>query len=316
MLVKMMSRLLLVIITALCALSSQARAQQTQPSPPSPAMQSADAQFQQKKWAESAKSYEAITKTEPMNAQAWFGLAMSLYSMDKFTDAATAFERARELGKGTRVARLSMYNLAASYARAGEKEKSLDSLARMIAINPLFGIGIASDSDFASLKAEPRFKELVTTVEKAQKPCLFDAGYRQFDFWIGGWDVYVQDRKVGTSDTKVLQQGCIIEENWATPFQTAQSFNFYNPVTKKWHQSYMDSNGGNYMMDGEYKDGALRFEGFIYSPQGQTPVHMTFYNLGPDKMRQTSETSSDGGKTWVQGWDGLYIRRKGGGENK
>jgi hypothetical protein len=236
--------------------------------------------------------------------------------MDKFTDAVAAFEKARELGKGTRVARLSMYNITASYARAGEKEKSLDSLARMIAINPLFGIGIASDSDFDSLKAEPRFKEFAMSVEKAQKPCLFDAGYRQFDFWIGEWDVYVQDRKVGTSDTKVLQQGCIIEENWATPLQTAQSFNFYNPVTRKWHQSYMDSNGGNYMMDGEYKDGALRFEGFIYSPQGQIPVHMTFYNLGPDKMRQTSETSSDGGKTWVQGWDGLYIRRKGGGENK
>jgi len=38
---------------------------------------------------------------------------------------------------------------------------------------------------------------------------------------------------------------------------------------------------------------------------------MTFYNLGSDNVRQTTETSSDGGKTWTQVWDGLYVRRKG-----
>ena len=170
----------------------------------------------------------------------------------------------------------------------------------MIAVNPLFGVGIGSDNDFEALRAEPRFKEIAATVERAQKPCMFAEGYRQF----------VQDRKLGTSHTKVLQQGCIIEENRATPVQTGQSFNFYNPVTKKWHQSYMDSNGGNYMMDGEYRDGALRCEGYIYSPQGRTPVHMTFFNLAPGKLRQTSETSADEGKTWTTTWDSIYIRRK------
>ncbi|MDT7602231.1 MAG: hypothetical protein QOF61_228 [Acidobacteriota bacterium] len=303
-------RVLLLIILTLGALTFHVRAQQSPQSPQSPAMQTADALFKEKKWTEAAKSYAEVTQTEPNNAQAWFGLAMSLYSMNKFTDAAGAFEKANELGKGTRIGRLSLYNIAASYARAGDKQKALASLDRIVAVNPLFGIGITSDSDFESLRAEPRFKEFTVAVEKAQKPCMFDAGYRQFDFWIGEWDVFVQERKVGTSNTKVLQNGCIIEENWATPLQTAQSFNFYNPVTKKWHQSYMDSNGGNYMMDGEYRDGALRFEGFIYSPQGQVPVRMTFYNLEPGKMRQTSETSTDGGKTWTQGWDGLYVRRK------
>jgi tetratricopeptide (TPR) repeat protein len=286
-----------------CAISAQAQT-------PPPKLEDADKLLQAKQWTEAAKSYEAITKAEPANAQAWFGLAMSLYSMNKFTDAAATFEKANELGKGTRIGRLALYNIAASYARAGDKEKALDSLGRMIALNPLFAIGIATDTDFESLRAEPRFKELAAAVEKAQKPCMFGEGYRQFDFWVGEWDVFVQDRKVGTSNVKMLQQGCIIEENWATPFQTAQSFNFYNPVTKKWHQSYMDSTGGNWMMDGEYKDGALRYEGYIYSPQGQTMVHMTFFNLGADKVRQTAETSTDGGKTWTSGWDGLYIRRK------
>lgn len=274
-------------------------------------MQAADALLKEKKWSESAQSYEAIAKTEPANAQAWYGLAMSLYSLDKFAGAAAAFEKANETGKGTRTGRLALYNTAASYARAGDKEKALTSLGRMVAINPLFGAGVATDSDFESLRAEPRYKEFALVVEKAQKPCMFEAGYREFDFWVGEWEVFVNNQKVGTSNVKVLQQGCIIEENWATPVQTAQSFNFYNPVSKKWHQSYMDSTGGNWMMDGEYKDGALRYEGFIYSPQGRTPVHMTFFNLGPGRVRQTAETSPDGGKTWTNTWDGLYVRRKG-----
>ena len=140
--VKKMSRALTAIILALGALSSRA---QQPPPPPSPAMQAADALSKEKKWAEAAKSYEAITKAEPANAQAWYGLALSLYSTDKFADAAAAFERAGELGKGTPVRRLAMYNAAASYARAGDREKALDALARMMAANPLFGIGIASD---------------------------------------------------------------------------------------------------------------------------------------------------------------------------
>jgi tetratricopeptide (TPR) repeat protein len=309
--IESLSRTLLVIVAALCALSSQARAQPPpQQPPPSPAMQAADALMKDKKWAESAKSYESITKAEPANAQAWYGLAMSLYSLDRFADAAAAFEKANEAGKGTRVGRLALYNTAASYARAGDKEKALGGLERMIRLNPLFGIGVATDADFESLRAEPRYKEVALAVEKAQKPCMFSEGYRQLDFWVGEWDVLVQGQKVGTSNIKMLQQGCIIEENWWTPVQTGQSFNFYNPVTKRWHQSYMDNNGGNYMMDGEYRDGALRYEGFIYSPQGQVPVHMTFFNLGSDKVRQTSETSADGGKTWTNVWDSIYVRKK------
>jgi hypothetical protein len=36
---------------------------------------------------------------------------------------------------------------------------------------------------------------------------------------------------------------------------------------------------------------------------------MTFFKLGPNKVRQFLESSTDGGKTWTPGYDGLYIRR-------
>ena len=36
---------------------------------------------------------------------------------------------------------------------------------------------------------------------------------------------------------------------------------------------------------------------------------MTFFNLGPDKVRQFFEKSADGGRTWQRSWDLLYTRR-------
>ena len=78
----------------------------------------------------------------------------------------------------------------------------------------------------------------------------------------------------------VTERILIPRSNGDTDDIIGKSFNFYNPSTKKWHQSYMDNSGGNWMMDGELKDGVLRYEGAIYSPTGKVLVHMTFYNTG------------------------------------
>ncbi|MEW6208480.1 MAG: hypothetical protein AB1631_08935 [Acidobacteriota bacterium] len=37
---------------------------------------------------------------------------------------------------------------------------------------------------------------------------------------------------------------------------------------------------------------------------------LTFFNLGADRVRQFSERSTDGGKTWAVGYDFTYIRKK------
>lgn len=152
----------------------------------------------------------------------------------------------------------------------------------------------------------------VQTQTPRARVCMDTPEYRQFDFWVGDWDVFnPSGRRVGANRVVLLQDGCIVEENWTSARGgTGQSFNFYNPVTKRWHQSYMDSGGDNWMMDGEYRDGVLRFESFIYSPGSKVQVRMSFTNLGPDKVRQTADTSADGGKTWTPVWDGTYVRKR------
>jgi hypothetical protein len=164
----------------------------------------------------------------------------------------------------------------------------------------------------ASAAARAQTQTPAQTPRVRARVCMDTPEYRQFDFWVGDWEVFgPSGRRLGTNKVVLLQDGCIVEENWASARGgTGQSFNFYNPVTKRWHQSYMDSGGENWMMDGEYKDGALRYEGFIYSPNSKVRVRMTFTNLGPDKVRQTAETSADDGGTWTPVWDGTYVRKR------
>ena len=39
-------------------------------------------------------------------------------------------------------------------------------------------------------------------------------------------------------------------------------------------------------------------------------TRMTFFNLGPDNVRQLGENSNDDGKTWAAVWDATYTRKK------
>ena len=91
---------------------------------------------------------------------------------------------------------------------------------------------------------------------------------------------------------------------------TGKSLNFYDASLHKWRQTWADSSGGVSEFAGEYKDGALRFEGESHTPVGTKIMRrLTFFNLGPDRVRQFSEASKDDGKTWTVDYDFTYVRR-------
>ena len=278
----------------------------------SPEMLKANELLQAGKWQEAATIYEAILKSDSRNGLAWFNLSWARHGLGKYQDAIDALQKPLELSKGTPREASVMYAMATMYAGLKDKNKALEWLNRAVAAKYPNLRGIGTDPNLAILRDDRRFKDLVVSANKAASICLNTADYRSFDFWLGEWDVFTPNgQQGGRSKVEMLADGCIISENWeGVGGGIGKSYNFYNPISKKWHQSYMDNNGANWMMDGELKDGVLRYEGAIYSPNGKVLVHMTFYNLGPDKVRQTAETSNDDGKTWKPIWDGLYVRKK------
>ncbi len=149
-----------------------------------------------------------------------------------------------------------------------------------------------------------------------KSPCLSDTVYRQFDFWIGEWDVYgPQDRKAGDSKIELILDSCIILENWksATPPYAGKSFNTYNAGTKQWQQTWVDNVGGTteFLRGHAEKDKMIFNADNVKDTDGKNFLRrLTFFKLSNDKVRQLGERSDDYGKIWVTEYDLEYRRKK------
>jgi hypothetical protein len=154
----------------------------------------------------------------------------------------------------------------------------------------------------------------------AQKtPCTSDPVYRQFDFWIGDWEVYAKNgKKAGDSKIELILDSCIILENWKSAssrnglYYSGKSFNTYNSSTKQWQQTWVDNMGGTTeFLEGYYDNNKMIFRTKPFQVAKDTLAvrKLTFYNLGPNKVRQHSEISKDNQATWTTEYD-LEYRRK------
>jgi hypothetical protein len=147
-----------------------------------------------------------------------------------------------------------------------------------------------------------------------QRPCATDTMYRQFDFWIGEWEVFGPKGKAGTSRIERILDSCIILENWASARAgySGKSFNTYNRSTKQWQQTWVDNSGGSteYLRGHAEKDKMIFYADNNRGKDGKNFLRrLSFYKLGSDKVRQHGERSDDGGTTWTTEYD-LEYRRK------
>ena len=143
------------------------------------------------------------------------------------------------------------------------------------------------------------------------KPCT-SIEKRQFDFWIGDWDVTTPDGKAaGTNLIKPILNGCVLHENWngAGGF-AGQSFNAYDAKRKVWHQTWVDGQGGLLMLEGSFENGAMTLSDKDLpgkaDPQAINEIAWT--TIAGSAVRQLWRTSVDGGKTWAVAFDGKYVR--------
>jgi hypothetical protein len=153
----------------------------------------------------------------------------------------------------------------------------------------------------------------------AQRPCSAPV-YRQFDFWLGEWDVFgLNGQKAGDSKISLILDSCIILEEWTSAGMTqgiryaGKSFNKYNSRTKQWQQTWVDNVGGSTeYLEGKSEDKKIIFQTMPYPLSKDTMAisRLTFHNLGPDKVRQHAELTKDNGKTWATQYDLEYRRKK------
>jgi hypothetical protein len=137
--------------------------------------------------------------------------------------------------------------------------------------------------------------------------------HRQFDFWIGTWDVFdTQGRKVGENTIRSTMRGCVIHESWNGGGVLGESFNIFDRTRGMWQQTWVDSNGTLLLLAGRIEAGAMILKGETLGREGSTVAHRIRWSVvdgDTDQVRQVWEQSRDDGETWNTVFYGLYRRR-------
>jgi hypothetical protein len=153
---------------------------------------------------------------------------------------------------------------------------------------------------------------LAQTPSPPPPPACTAPEHRQFDFWLGQWDVYRtgSDQLVGRNLIEKLYDGCTIRETW-TPIGGAggASFNTWRPDEKVWRQTWVDASNSHADFKGGLQGDAMviagRWQG-VNGPGTDGYVRITYRKQPDGSVRQVGMISTDDGKTFQPSFDLTY----------
>jgi tetratricopeptide (TPR) repeat protein len=275
----------------------------------------ADSLFLAQDWKNAQQLYTSLLKDTSQNALAWNRLGFSNYHLGKYDTALQNYQRSLAL-KSSPGLKAAIYPRIAKINGIQNKPNQA-----MVNIDSAINYGYANYAELDTIKElhtvrnTGRFKKLRERAYMVANPCMAQPHAREFDFWIGEWNVYITHTKtvVGHSVIQVVSGGCSILENWTSAASSGKSLNFVDPANNKWRQTWVGSyaNGIQDFVNGEYTNGAMRFTFATTNAQGHKLIgRFIFFNEGPNQVRQFNETSADDGKTWTTGYDYTYMRVK------
>jgi tetratricopeptide (TPR) repeat protein len=295
---------------------SKLRAQSTAAQPPSEELTRANALLTAGDWKGTLAAYESLAQKYPSHPLSRFRVGVALIGLGRFAEAEA------NLGEGERLgipAAQGAFRLAQALAEQGKSDAAIAELFRSAAARlPLAPSALESDAHFAKLKSHPKWTAAMNAIDAVSHPCMHDPRAREFDFWVGDWDV----RPTGTPPTgpasrnniTLEDDGCIVMEHYTTPTPyIGQSFNLFDHSLGLWRQTWVDNTGGQHDYRGSLKNGNLEFIGDTPAPNGalgRIPTKLTLFHISKDSVRQFSQVSADSGKTWTTAYDLMYVRRR------
>lgn len=116
----------------------------------------------------------------------------------------------------------------------------------------------------AALHANPTFAQEDDAAPQSPPGCEDYAGYGDFDFWVGDWNVYAHSGRFGGQNfISKRSDGCLIVEEWfSAGGGNGTSMNYVDPNSGDWRQIWMSANtyidysgglnaAGQMVLDGE-----------------------------------------------------------------
>jgi hypothetical protein len=136
---------------------------------------------------------------------------------------------------------------------------------------------------------------------------------RQFDFWLGEWSCSWKGGR-GRNRVEAICDGRVIRESFdGRPDDdlVGTSISLYDARTGRWVQTWMDSQGSWFHLQGEFRDGAMELFTVAADAHGETK-RMRFDEILDDGFSWSWASSADG-QTWSELWRIAYRRARSGG---
>lgn len=142
-------------------------------------------------------------------------------------------------------------------------------------------------------------------------PCA-EPEHRQFDFWLGEWEVRTEDGQLaGTNRITKDFRDCVLREEWTgAGGGRGESLNLYDAATGRWHQTWVDGQGRLLLLDGGIDArGRMVLRGEGTGPGGAAVVNEISWEPRDDgTVVQTWSVSEDAGVSWRDVFKGIYTR--------
>lgn len=154
-----------------------------------------------------------------------------------------------------------------------------------------------------------------TPAPAAPPPCAA-AEYRQFDFWLGEWDVVGvtgapnEGKILGHNTIERVSAGCALSEHWrgASGFD-GRSLNGWDASAKVWRQFWIGADGVVLQLSGGLSEDSMEMRGELPGANGGTQLQRIRWTPQPDgSVIQRWDTSDDAGRTWNNSFLGHYRR--------
>ena len=133
--------------------------------------------------------------------------------------------------------------------------------------------------------------------------------YRQFDFWLGDWDVFdshSQAKVARVHVTRTLDDCVLLEEYRGSDGHEGQSFSIYDAPRSLWHQTWVTNRGQLLVIEGNPRAGAMELSGSERLADGTVRLVRGTWQPSHDGVREVAVRSTDGGKTWTEWFDLVF----------
>ena len=294
-----------ILACVLCVSASGARALAQE----LPAADPGSLAFEQSRWEDVIVEYRAILAASPADRMSRLRIAQAERELGRHEAALATLDEARLANAPEAMVDMER---ARNLLALGRRDEALEALEAADHAG-LRALGLLDEShEFDALRAERRFLNVHANVRARVYPCESSVKAREFDFWLGRWEVRLPDGTLAGHNTITKRDGgCTIHEQWeGTAGATGTSVSFYLPSREQWRQIWVGSGATLIDMTGGLVDGEMRMEGTIeYSDQDRVVAFRASWAIAADgRVRQRMEEFDLVSQQWGLWFDGLYRR--------